>query len=101
MGGDYMVRASDAHSWVEVCFPGMDWQTFDPTPAGPENGAGFLSRLGKYADWMEITWSELEIGYDFSHPLVLAHNLQPGSRYWSSSSRDLIETKQPPGKKST
>src|SRR5882762_10093097 len=63
LGGDYIVRASDAHSWVEVYFPGMDWQTFDPTPASPENETGFLTRLGQYADWMEINWSDSARGW--------------------------------------
>ena len=99
LGGDYIVRASDAHSWVEVYFPGMDWQTFDPTPAGPENETGFLTRLGQYADWMEITWSEWVIGYDFAHQLALAQNLQRGSRNWSDSARGWFERKQRAGKK--
>jgi transglutaminase-like putative cysteine protease len=33
LAGDYIVRASDAHSWVEAYFPGSGWITFDPTPA--------------------------------------------------------------------
>jgi transglutaminase-like putative cysteine protease len=99
LGGDYIVRASDAHSWVEVYFPGTDWQVFDPTPAGPENDAGFLTRLGQYADWMEITWSEWVIGYDFAHQLALAQNLQRDSRNWSESARDWFEHKQRAGKK--
>ena len=31
--GEYVVRDFDAHSWVEVWFPGIGWVTFDPTPA--------------------------------------------------------------------
>src|SRR5437660_7799703 len=99
LGGDYIVRASDAHSWVEVYFPGMDWQTFDPTPAAPANETGFLTRLAQFADWMEITWSEWVIGYDFAHQLALAQNLQRDSRNWSESARNWFERKQRAGKR--
>ena len=99
LGGDYIVRASDAHSWVEVYFPGTGWQTFDPTPAAPEDAASFLSRLGQYADWLEITWSEWVIGYDFAHQLVLAQNLQHNSRNWGESARDWFDRKQRAGKR--
>lgn len=94
LGGDYIVRASDAHSWVEVYFPGQDWQVFDPTPAGPEDETGFMTRLGKYVDWMEITWSEWVIGYDFAHQVALAQNLQRSSKNWSESAREWFEHKQ-------
>jgi transglutaminase-like putative cysteine protease len=30
---EYVVRDLDAHSWVEVWYPGIGWVTFDPTPA--------------------------------------------------------------------
>jgi len=94
LGGDYIVRASDAHSWVEVYFPGNEWQVFDPTPAAPENAGNFLTRLGQYADWLQITWSEWVIGYDFAHQLVLAQNLQRTSRSWSDTARDWLRKKQ-------
>jgi transglutaminase-like putative cysteine protease len=94
LGGDYIVRASDAHSWVEVYFPGNEWQVFDPTPAAPENAGNFLSRLGQYADWLQITWSEWVIGYDFAHQLVLAQNLQRTSKSWSETARDWFRMKQ-------
>ncbi len=99
LGGDYIIRASDAHSWVEVYFPGMDWQVFDPTPAGPEDEAGFLSRMGKYADWMQLTWSEWVIGYDFAHQVTLAQDVQRGTRDLSESWRAWYRLQQVRGRR--
>ncbi len=36
--GLYEVKASDAHSWAEVYFPGIGWQGFDPTAKVPLAG---------------------------------------------------------------
>ena len=33
--GNYVVRASSAHSWVEAYFPNYGWISFDPTPGTP------------------------------------------------------------------
>ena len=42
--GMYEVRASDAHVWAEVWFPGVGWQGFDPTASVPLAGdAGQLA----------------------------------------------------------
>jgi hypothetical protein len=41
----YLVRESDAHSWVEAYFPGKGWVTFDPTPGGPAPEHTAWSRL--------------------------------------------------------
>lgn len=35
----YVVRQSDAHSWVEVRFDGIGWAPFEPTPAAFAEGA--------------------------------------------------------------
>lgn len=99
LGGDYIVRASDAHSWVEVYFPGMDWQVFDPTPAIAENDVGFMTRLGQYADWAQLTWSEWVIGYDFGHQVALAQNLQRSSRDTSESMRAWYRRQQMHGRR--
>jgi transglutaminase-like putative cysteine protease len=42
--GLYEVRASDAHSWAEVWFPGTGWQGFDPTASVPLAGDSEVSR---------------------------------------------------------
>ena len=88
LGGDYIVRASDAHSWVEVYFPGNGWVTFDPTPPGAEAQGGFFSRLGKYVDWFELSWNEWVINYDFIHQLLLAQNMQRSTRNWTDVVRN-------------
>jgi protein-glutamine gamma-glutamyltransferase len=98
LGGDYIVRASDAHSWVEVFFPGNGWIVFDPTPDAPEGSMGILSRLQKYVDWMELTWEDWVISYDFAHQVNLAQTLQRNSRNWTESGRDWFQQKQERGK---
>ena len=33
--GEFVVRLRDTHAWVEVWFPGVGWQRFDPTGKAP------------------------------------------------------------------
>lgn len=37
--GKRTVRASDAHAWPELYFPGMGWTRFDPTPSSRSGAA--------------------------------------------------------------
>ncbi len=94
LAGDYIIRASDAHSWVEVYFPNYGWITFDPTPPGNEKGGGLLARMGLYWDWFQYTWDEWVISYDFSHQLLLGQNIQRSSRSWSDRARDFYQHKR-------
>jgi len=82
LGGDYIVRASDAHSWVEAYFPGSGWIVFDPTPDAPIVATSFYSRLSQLADWAELTWNDWVISYDFAHQTALAQTFQTRSRNW-------------------
>jgi len=93
LGGDYIVRASDAHSWVEVYFPGEGWVTFDPTPAVAPSSAIF-SRLAHYIDWLELSWNEWVINYDFAHQVQMAQILQRNSRSWNDSLRVWFKKQQ-------
>jgi len=94
LGGDYIVRASDAHSWVEAYFPGNGWVVFDPTPAAPAAASGVLTRLSQFVDWAELTWNDWVIGYDFAHQAALAQSVQLRSRNWRESVAAWFTQKQ-------
>jgi len=73
--GSYIIRAKDAHSWVEAYFPDYGWYTFDPTPASGEAAPGGWSRIWLYADAMHEFWQEWIINYDFAHQTSLSFRL--------------------------
>ena len=75
---DFVVRARDAHSWVEVYFPNYGWITFDPTPADPS--PALPGALDDYVDALSLFWNEWVINYDFGHQVQLAHELDRDSR---------------------
>lgn len=91
VAGDYIIRASDAHAWVEVYFPGYGWLTFDPTPAGNGQHGGMLDRLGLYWDWAQYNWGEWVVNYDFYHQMVVGRNIHTASRTWSDRAHAMYQ----------
>jgi len=65
--GNYIIRARDAHSWVEAYIPGIGWTTFDPTPPDPQPLTNTFSRMRLYLDAAQEFWREWIINYDFGH----------------------------------
>jgi hypothetical protein len=88
VGGDFIVRASDAHSWVEAYFPGRGWITFDPTPAGEALSKGWFASFAKYMDWIQYQWGEWIINYDFIHQASLGQGVGRASRQWANGARE-------------
>jgi transglutaminase-like putative cysteine protease len=64
----YVVRQRNAHSWVEVYFPGSDsWVAFDPTPAAGQNlvpAAGISEQVRKYMEALEAFWIQYFVAFD-------------------------------------
>jgi len=94
VGGDYIVRESDAHAWVEVFFPDYGWITVDPTPPANAQRSGLLDTVSRYWDWFQFAWGEWVINYDFAHQLTLGQNLEKSSRSWSDRTRAMYREKE-------
>jgi hypothetical protein len=78
----YLVRASNAHSWVEAYFPRYGWISFDPTPAAPAQVRTGWSRLALYTDAMASFWREWVVSYDVSHQYILGQRAAQGGTQW-------------------
>jgi hypothetical protein len=88
--GQYVVRASDAHSWVEAYFPGFGWVSFDPTPPGGVPVRSGWSRLQLYSDAAASFWREWIINYDASHQRSLGKETAATSRQFLDEARQWI-----------
>jgi hypothetical protein len=77
----YVVRASDAHSWVEAYDPVEGWVTFDPTPSAPRTtGYPLFTKAGMYLDAAETFWQEWVVNYDLGRQISLAGKLEERTR---------------------
>lgn len=79
----YIVKQKDAHSWVEVYFPGeKTWATFDPTPFAGRDGAdgapGILASFGNLVEAFETFWIQYFVAYDNQEQRSLWKSLRDG-----------------------
>jgi len=64
--GYYVVRAGDAHSWVEAWFPEVGFVRFDPTPASARGSRqeGLWARAVLLWDGLQQRWRTFVVDYD-------------------------------------
>ena len=79
----YVVRQSEAHSWVEVYFPGEDvWIPFDPTPFAGQftetKSAGIIGTINNYLEALETFWIEYFVAYDTAEQRSLFRSVKSG-----------------------
>ncbi len=55
----FVVRQSDAHSWVEAYFEGGGWVEFDPTPAASEEDRFYMRLSSQWLDALDAFWTEV------------------------------------------
>ncbi len=79
-GQFYVVRQSDAHSWVEAWVDDIGWRRFDPTPPQANLTAGELGGIGHLIrDLIEAAaqrWSRHVESYDMQQQLHLVGQLR-------------------------
>lgn len=81
LSGWFLIRASDAHSWVEAYVAGRGWITLDPTPPDPNPaGPSLMSRAQLYLDAMQVMWQDWVLGYDLERQWNLATRMEQSSR---------------------
>jgi len=93
VSSQYVVRASDAHAWVEVYFPEYGWVEFDPTPAGLNPAPTGWDRAMLYVDALASFWREWIVNYDLGHQQTLALVARHNSREWLENFRKWRERK--------
>jgi protein-glutamine gamma-glutamyltransferase len=81
-GGYLAVTQNDAHSWVEVWFPGLGWVPFDPTPPGERSrvvgmhaGTSLVWPILFWWDGLQHRWTKWVLFYNLDKQLSIARRL--------------------------
>ncbi len=77
VSGSWVMRASDAHAWVEGWIEGRGWVTFDPTPPDDSRTSrGWLQtrlrRMNMYLDAADTAWQQWVLAYNPGQQAALA-----------------------------
>ena len=90
LSGQYVIRASEAHAWVEAWIEGQGWRTFDPTPAVPQPPPNpLLAKLGMWMDAGDSIWQQWVVSYDLTRQAELVmrfgNRIQRWTKWWNGA----------------
>ncbi len=80
ISGWQLIRASDAHSWVEAYLPDRGWTIFDPTPPSRAQGVSIWMHAMLYVDAAEVFWQDWVLNYDQDRQFILANRMEESRR---------------------
>jgi transglutaminase-like putative cysteine protease len=79
--GSVVIRASDAHTWVEAFLPDAGWTVFDPTPPAASAAQQTLwTKLSLFLDAADTFWRDWVLRYDLGQQLTLASRVEAEAR---------------------
>lgn len=95
----FVVRQRNAHSWVEVYFPGENaWVPFDPTPFTGQNSiggtVGIAARFNKYLEALETFWIQYFVAFDSQEQRSLFTSIRRGVADYSTKTTSWLENAQ-------
>lgn len=93
----FVVRQKNAHSWVEVYFPGENaWITFDPTPfAGQDESAaapGIMNQFNNYIEALQVFWIQYFVAYDSAEQRSLFASVRQGVADYGNQTSSYIDS---------
>ncbi|HLL87814.1 MAG TPA: transglutaminase domain-containing protein, partial [Tepidisphaeraceae bacterium] len=95
--GQYVVRQSDAHAWIEVLTT-TGWQTFDPTPPNDEDAGGTGAFASAYAgaehavDYVRWAYATYVAGFSADQQRAIAGGGQQWMEAALARSRSVFNT---------
>jgi transglutaminase-like putative cysteine protease len=92
-GRFFLIRESNAHSWVEVYFPEYGWVSFDPTPAGESelSASGSLFFLSSYVDYLRYRWSRYVVDFSQRDQFVLFQGIRSNWTWQKSKLESKVD----------
>jgi len=90
VGEYWLIRQRDAHSWVEVHFPGSGWVIFDPTPSVGAGLTGLtrfqlIAQLRLWSDYAELVWEDVLLDYGLDTQVEGVRSLVRALQGWGSA----------------